>query len=230
MKSFKELLDTEKKLLIVSLPDNSCEYALRAYDAGADAVKFHVNIKHRVTQNTYNTWKDFKKTFEYIISQIDIPAGIVPGAEIMSSIEDFKDMERSGVTFIDCYYEYAPRWIKTLSVHKMLAVNHTFKEEELDYLVDYGADSIELSFIDPSQYGKALTVKDCINYERLSKKCHSNCFIPSQKFLTIDDLEVLNNQNIKGIILGAVVTGSDPKTFSDTIKNFRDGLDKSYGR
>ena len=37
MKNFKELLDTEKKLLIISLPDNSYEYALRAYDAGADA-------------------------------------------------------------------------------------------------------------------------------------------------------------------------------------------------
>ncbi|HQN29432.1 MAG TPA: hypothetical protein PLT43_12740, partial [Mesotoga sp.] len=59
---FSQLLKSERKLLIVSLPENTFEFARAALENGADAVKLHVNVKHRVTGKLHATWDGIRET------------------------------------------------------------------------------------------------------------------------------------------------------------------------
>lgn len=74
-------LKRKKFSLIASLPENSYEMAKIAWEAGADAIKVHINVFHRASQNTFGPLTEIRNTFERIIADSPVPVGIVAGED-----------------------------------------------------------------------------------------------------------------------------------------------------
>ena len=55
---FKNLIETNKFTLVVSLPSNNLEMAKAALEGGAQAVKVHCNVWHRASGHTFGTYAE----------------------------------------------------------------------------------------------------------------------------------------------------------------------------
>lgn len=221
---FTDLLNSKSKLLVVSLPDNNIEYARAAIESGADAIKFHINVKHRVTGKIHATWPQIKDLVKKTGAELECCMGIVPGAEVMASEAEIEEMEAHGLSFLDVYVDYSPIYILKSGISKMLALNYTYNPSMVNHLETIGADSVEVSIVDPSDYGSPLTVMDLLKYRDVIESTSLPCFIPTQKKILPSEVRELVTIGFRGFIVGPIVTGTDIKSFSKAVKAFSEAV------
>lgn len=79
MSRLLEKLKSSKMCLIASIPQNNYELAKAAWEAGADAIKVHINIWHRASGNSFGSLEENREVFEKILKDSPVPVGIVAG-------------------------------------------------------------------------------------------------------------------------------------------------------
>lgn len=218
--TFHEQLMTGKKLLVVSLPENTFEYAQKAVESGADGVKLHINVQHRATKKVHSDWKEVREVVRAIHTKLDCYIGIVPGAELMATRDELDDMKCSGVSFLDVYVDYAPLYLLESDLFKVLALNHTYHLQTVEDLTSVGADAVEVSIVKPEQYHKNLTAMDLLNYSQILKRTQLPAFVPTEKMIKTEEIERLFHMGFTGMIIGPVVTGTDMETFGIKVKEY----------
>jgi len=83
-----------------------------------------------------------------------------------------------------------------------------------------GADAVEISIINPKDYGKDLSLEDLLKYLEVLELSGLPSFIPTQKRITVDDADRILSLGFKGLIIGPIVTGTDIESFSRTVREF----------
>lgn len=224
--TFQEQLKTGKKLLVVSLPENTFEYAQKAVESGADGVKLHINVQHRATKKVHSAWKEVKEVVKAIHAKLDCHIGMVPGAQLMATKDEINDMKRSGVSFLDVYVDFAPLYLLESNLFKILALNHTYHLQTVEDLTSVGADAVEVSIVKPEQYHKNLTAIDLLSYSQILKRTQLPAFVPTEKMIKLEEIERLFHMGFTGMIIGPVVTGTDMETFGIRIKEYSTVIQK----
>lgn len=219
-----ELFKIKDFSLIVSIPENSLAYATSAAKNGADAVKLHANVKHRVTGKLHETWDEVKPAAKTISEKIDVPIGIVPGSETMATENEINEMFDVGLSFFDVYIEYAPLYLLKNKMHKMLALNYTFDLSFTPYIKNLKPDSLEISIINPDSYGERLTADDLLKYSKIIEDIVCPAFVPTQKNIMPEEIQFLYDIGVYGIIIGPVVTGTDMDQFSHNVKKYKKAI------
>lgn len=228
MSRLVEKLKKEKFLLMVSLPRNSVGLGRAAFYGGADAVKVHLNVKHAASGNKFGTFDEERHVLELILSTINLPVGFVPGEKKqMINLNEFRITEKMGFDFFDIYHEYIPYWMfQTTKLGKVLALGEKFSTEEALLLKQEGIDVIETSIVRKEDYGKELTQSDLINYKTLTETVDIPMIVPTQKAIKPEEIEILLETKFRGIIIGAIVTGTTPSSLEKATTSFRKAIDK----
>jgi hypothetical protein len=214
--------------LIVSIPENTLEYAIAAAKNGADAVKLHTNVKHRVTGKLHETWDEVKPAAKAISEKIDIPIGIVPGSETMATEKEINEMFDVGLSFFDVYIEYAPLYLLKNKMHRMLALNYTFDLSFTPYIKNLKPDSLEISIINSDSYGERLTADDLLKYSKIVEDIDCPAFVPTEKNILPEEIQFLRNIGVSGIIIGPIVTGTDMDQFSHKVNEYKKAIKKLW--
>lgn len=222
----RQLLN-ERFGLIVSLPRNEAALAKAAANAGADALKVHLNVHHHASGTTFGSWKKEKKAIEEIVRAVDIPVGIVPGAEELPSDDELSDIAKSGLDFWDTFLHHATsRLLSRRDLPCMMAVNCQFPLERAAMVADLGAQVIEASIVPSEEYGSALTARDLISYRILTKSAAPTpVVIPSQRRYQPLDVPYLAAAGARGLVIGAIVTGHDSASVGQATAEFRRAID-----
>lgn len=98
----KSLVYEKRFPLIVSLAANDPELARAAQEAGADAVKLHLNTVHEITGSRFGSWEEEREGILAVLAAVDLPVGVVPGqGDAMADERAFEEMAAAGVDFID---------------------------------------------------------------------------------------------------------------------------------
>jgi len=220
--------------LIVSLPDNSVELAKAAASGGADAVKVHMNVVHRASGATFGDFAAERPRVEAIIREAGIPVGLMPGAERVPEKKELEELIEAGLKFIDIYAYHLPACYLELGekIELIPAIDRLHSEGEIFHLTHiYCHDTnvismLEAAVIPPEQYGTPLTHYDVALYRAVAAYSDRPLLIPTQKFITPDDLRVLKYSEIGGIMLGVVVTGATASSIEKTTREFRRKIDQ----
>lgn len=215
--------------LIVSLPENRLELAQAAVAGGADALKVHLNTTHDASGAHFGSWAEERPVIKSMISTVEIPVGVMPGAEQLPSPEDFADMAASGVRFIDLFVHHWPlHLLERWSVFELIvAINRVLPERELFHLTHLereGANRIsmlEASVIPQDDYGKPLNFADIASYRALADASQVPLLIPTQKLIQPEDVQTLGEENVGGILLGVIVTGRSAGSIEKATRDFR---------
>ncbi len=229
-RTLMDVLQARQVALLVSMPCNQMEIYEAAVAGGADAVKMHINVEHRASGNTFGTFEENEALIRHITSNSDIPAGIVAGGSLEVVTEQLTEqLIQSGINFVSLYAHHAParllsddRWIK------MLAASNEYSLEQIVSLTSLNMDILESSIMAPEKYGERLTVQDLAAYKLLADKVSKPIIVPSQKHILAEDLPALCQTGIKGIMIGAIVTGKDADSVYKATKQFREKLDEIY--
>ncbi|MFS0864629.1 hypothetical protein [Fredinandcohnia sp. 179-A 10B2 NHS] len=225
--SLQQILEEKKLTLVVSLPENRVDLARAAIEAGADAIKMHVNVEHRASGNHFSSVEDYIDVFRTIKNEFSGPLGIVPGGS-------FEDITRSemdkitqlGFSFYSIYAHHKPGWMLGLNgIEKTFAINSEYDVSRIGNVKHFGISALEASIIPGDEYGNPLTFKDVLAYQSLVKNTDVPILVPSQRKLTPTDIPVLYQAGVKAVMLGAVVVGHTEDSIRGAVSSFRNAID-----
>lgn len=228
MKSFKAELAKPKLTLVYSLPENKMELAEAALAAGADAIKVHINVHHHASGTHFGTLDQERAVLTDILKLAkDKCVGIVAGGGRVIQLEEIIPLREMGFTFVSFYAHHcSPEILAVPGIEKMVAPDYTYSSFELTNWSSWGVDVIETSIIDPQGYGEPLNLRDLGRYSALTQ-FGLPLLVPTQRKLTPANVPSLVRAGMQGVMLGAVVTGKDPKTAYEAIREFRQAIDRN---
>lgn len=228
MKKILKTLKENKFSLIASLPENDYEIAKAAWEAGADAIKVHINVFHRASQNTFGTLESMKELFQKIIDDSPVPVGIVAGEDTLLVEGLVDDLVAMGFDFISLHGKYTPAsLVNRDDVANFFAVDYTYSFDEIDAVSNsFAADILELSICDPSTYGERLNARDLVRYERIAKRSKIPTVVPTQRLVKPSDVELLYKCGVNAVMVGAISYGKTKESIANTLREFKKAIEK----
>lgn len=220
-----QALETNKMTLIMSMPVNDPEVMRAALDAGADVVKVHVNLMHRASGNSFGTLAENEKVLHQMLDMTNLPMGVVLGADadtVRGEIHALKDFDFS---FLSLYGHHAPVCAAMLPQELMAACDGTYTMDEVRAFAQCGAKVLEASIMPGSEYGMPLSFRDLCRYRALVNETQLPVVVPTQRKVLPDDVRALYNAGVKGLMVGAVVTGESADSVYRAVSAFRQAID-----
>jgi hypothetical protein len=214
--------------LIASLPANDPRLAAAAWDHGADAVKIHINVKHRAGGLQFGSFDEERPRLEKILAEARGPVGIMLGADAAAAARDLDMVLASGFDFISIYGHHAPARLLDAGVSKMLAADGSYSMDMIKALASM-ADIFEASVIPGEQYGEPLTLRDLAAYRSIALALDVPVVVPTQKKITGGEAALLYGAGVSAIMIGAVSAGKTPEEFGAAIGEFRKAMDACAG-
>lgn len=200
--------------LLVSLPANDVELAKAALAGGADGLKVHINITHAAAGVHFGSLDEEAAQIEQIVA-LGLPVGIVPGdgSKMIVSAE-LARLAQLGLDFCDVYLSAMPAWLldaPPLGVMVAVGAGDMLLAARLNSLAALpGVQMIEASVIPHDGYGHALSVGDLCDYTTVVRALipvHRPVIVPTQRRIIPEDLPALAKTGIRGLLIGAIVTG-----------------------
>lgn len=226
MNPFVSLLKTKPMTLIMSLPKNDIEMCSAAFEAGADVVKVHCNLTHNASNTVFEPFQTYVEPFSQMLSNAKGPMGLVLGANVSDVRNDMFAASKLPFDFFSLYVHHVPPTLLTLPQALMAACGHGYTVEEAAQLQAVGAQVLEASVIAHDGYGQLLTLRDIIEYRRLCVATALPVVVPTQRYIHPEDLPYLRDAGVRGIMIGAIVTGFETETIVRAIEAFRNAIDQ----
>lgn len=223
MKKLESLLKEQMLTLIVSLPKNDPELAKAAIAGGADALKVHIRVHHDASGTQFGPLKKEKKALKAILEIAgERPVGIVPGSTINPPQEaEIKELAEMGFDFVDLYAKAFPNWLwQDPVLSKMAALQEAFQVGQVNEFATKGANIFEAAIVPVSGYGKRMNIGDLQNYLAIASSAQIPVVVPTQREIRADELPALWDTGIKGLIIGAIVTGQTAESIERATRSF----------
>lgn len=212
--------------LLVSLPRNDAGLARAAADAGADGLKVHINVHHRASGTSFGDLAAERSGLEAIL-ELGLPTGLVVGGEGMVDPTQMADAAAMGFAFFDVYLGHAPAWYvqACAGVPAVAALGTDDPLERAATMGPLGYAAVEASLTPPADYGTPLPASRLTDYARLVQLSGLPVVVPTQHALTEADVAPLMGAGVAAVLLGAVVTGTEPDTVAEATATFRTAID-----
>ncbi len=217
--------------LLVSLPRNDASLARAALEAGADGLKVHINLEHFASGLSTGSLDEEAPALQEIVD-LGAPVGIVPGAgEKIATREELYRLAEIGIDFFDLYGQDMPAWMLALedcAMSVMVAFSATHRPWALvERLSDRSRpDMIEASILPHDAYGRPLTAADVSEYAGIARRVTQPVVVPTQKAILPDEVGVLMDAGVAGILIGAIVTGTEAEQMAGATERFRTAIDR----
>lgn len=213
--------------LIVSLPANNVEIAKAAEAGGADSLKIHINVLHAASGTSFGSLEKEKDNILAIVQAVKIPVGIMPGAENPASFDEMLILEEMGISFFDIYISDMPVSYMNLKKMKgMPALSSEWHKNDPKLLKKAGFKMLEASIVHHSKYGTPLVLSDLLNYSYIAGKFEGAVIVPTQKAIKPEEIALLADADVAGIMIGKIVTGSTASEIEAATSLFRKVIEK----
>ncbi len=219
--------------LIVSLPENNLRMAKSAEDAGANAIKLHLNVRHDASGTFFGSWAEERKAIEAIRKSVLCEIGVMPGADKLPTSQEFREISETGVTFIDIYAHHVtpPLLATDTAFNLILALKRELPAKSILEMLSalektrLRPEMIEASYVDVASYGSRLTLADIGDYLAFAEDSPLPILIPTQKLIEPEDLKLLKHKKVGGIMIGVIATGRSAKSIFHVTSRFRKAID-----
>ena len=219
--------------LLVSLPRNEAALARAALDAGADGLKVHIGLEHFASGLSTGSLDEEEDALREIVA-LGAPVGIVPGVgEEMADRAEMLRLAEIGIDFFDLYATDMPAWMLRISecpLSVMVAFSESCRPWGLVEHVESESrpDLIEASIAAHEAYGTPLTAADISSYAAIAHRAEQPVIVPTQKSIRPDEVGTLIDAGVAGLLIGAVVTGTETDTLAAATEDFRASIDRSH--
>lgn len=226
MNEFLRLLNQDKPALIMSLPKNDPLLCAAAFEAGADVVKVHINVEHRASGNCFGRLAQERAALDTMLAAAKGPMGLVLGGTLEHARLDAQEAAAMGFDFFSLYAHHTPCMAFSERQVLMAACDGTYGYEEIEAMADMGAAVLEASIMPGTEYGQSLSLRDLLKYRAIVARTTLPVVVPTQRRILPADVPALVQTGIRGIMIGAVVTGDQEATIRESVSAFRKAIDR----
>ena len=205
--------------IIVSLARHDLDLARAALDAGATAIKTHLNAYHRATGTTFGSFSEERPFFE-ALAKLGCPLLVMAGQETVPSAEEMAALAALGFEGFNVYVDDMQPHLLQSSLRPMPALSATSTPEDVTRIAAMPGCIIEASIMPFERYRTAMTDTDLERYAAVVRSVDVPVIVPSQLALTPQDARRLREAGIAAPLLGAIVTGDTPKSMQAAVSAF----------
>ena len=222
---YLQLFEDKKLVLIMSLPENNPAWCKAAFEAGADAVKVHINVEHRASGTHFGRLAEERPKLEEMLSRRTGPMGLVLGGSLENAALDAEEACKLPFSFHSIYAHHMPAWAIG-NVPLMAACDSSYSLDEIRAMPAMGTDVLEASVIPGGEYGQKLSMRDLVRYRMISQAVSVPVVVPTQRTILPEEVSALIQAGVKGLMIGAVVTGKEEATIAKAVAAFRKAIDE----
>lgn len=202
--------------IIVSLARHDLDLAKAALDAGAYALKTHLNAYHRATGTTFGSFAEERPFFE-ALSKLGCPLLVMAGQETVPTAEEMAALHALGFEGFNVYVDHLQPHLLQSKLRPMPALASTSTPEDVTKIAAIPGCIIEASIMHFERYRTAMTPADLQRYADIVAAVDVPVIVPSQLALTPQDAVALRDAGIAAPLLGAIVTGDTPESMSRSV-------------
>lgn len=220
-----DALRSDSPAVLVSLPRNDPELARAAVDAGAAAVKVHVNVTHRASGRSFGSVEEEGEAIREI-GALNVPVGVVPGEDVETIHETLPALSDLPVDYVDAYaHHLPPEAIESTDLSTWIGPTSEYNTDEILALERTGADVLEASLISKGDYGQAFTAAHAARYTDLADRASLPVVVPTQLALRPEDAAYLADRGVTNFLLGAIVMDATPESVFESTEAFVEPLE-----
>ena len=223
---YTEMLTHKPMTLIMSLPANDPDMCRAAFEAGADVVKCHINLSHHASGTLFDTFEKSRPMLEQMLSERKGPMGIVPGNSVEKVEADLERLLELPFSFYSLYTQHTPPGLIARGVPLMAACDYTYTLDEVRQMERMGASVLEASIVPGEEYGTRLSLRDLFRYEGIAGSTALPVVVPTQRNILPEDIPALSATGVRGIMIGAIVTGRETESVRRAVAAFRNAIDR----
>jgi hypothetical protein len=232
MPRLTEQLRRDEPTLCVSLLDNDTALAQAVEDAGADAIKLHINLAHAATGITLGDLDREADRLAAVVAAVSVPVGIVPRGRPGTTRAEAERLRDMGFDFIDLYGKHtSPEVLAVDGIDHWVAPTPDYTVDMLRVLAQRpDVDVVESCFFPVDSFGSPLCLDDlvrlAVGLEAIAPS-GKPVVIPTDRRLEPHDVPALAEVGIRNFLIGYAVTGRDPAGVAAATARFRVALDRS---
>ena len=226
MNEFLKLFESRKPVLIMSLPANDPALCRAAFEEGADVVKVHINVEHRASGTHFGRLAQEGPALRQMLAEAKGPMGLVPGASLEAIRLDVEEASRLGFDFFSTYIHHMPVLETPVPQAWMAACDGSYDLAEIKNVQRIGAQVLEASVMPGAEYGQPLSMRDLLRYHMIAEQSDLPMVVPTQRLIRPQELPALAEAGMRGIMIGAVVTGRTEESIRRGVAAFRNAIDR----
>lgn len=108
----------------------------------------------------------------------------------------------------------------------MAACDGSYSLDEIREMPACGTDVLEASVIPGAEYGQPLSMRDLLKYQLIAQNVSVPVVVPTQRAIRTEDVAALVRTGVRGLMIGAVVTGREASTIARAVEAFRKAIDE----
>lgn len=205
--------------IIVSLARHDLDLAKAALDAGATAIKTHLNAYHRATGTTFGSFSEERPFFDKL-AKLGCPLLVMAGQETVPSSEEMAALAELGFEGFNVYIDHMQPHLLQSPLRPMPALSTTSTPDVVTSIATMPGCIIEASIMPFERYRTAMTDADLERYAAVVSAVDVPVIVPSQLELSPHDAKRLREAGISAPLLGAIVTGDTPRSMHQSVKQF----------
>jgi hypothetical protein len=215
-----------RPLLIVSLPRNDPSLARAAKEAGADMLKVHINVRHLASGTVFGSLTEERDRLEQILA-LGVPTGLVPGEDQMVRRDEVPEIRRLGFAFLDAFVNTIRPHLFEAGIPVVPALPHSADDRYLMQARDLPGEWVEAAVVAADGYGRPPEKDDLTALRKAAKVTRKRLIVPTQRRIAPGDVSrYFAIPQVTALMIGAIVTGTQPDTLSRATAAFRRALDQ----
>lgn len=205
--------------IIVSLARHDLDLAKAALDAGATAIKTHLNAYHRATGTTFGTFAEERPFFEQL-AKLGCPLLVMAGQDVVPSPQEMDELAALGFEGFNVYIDHMQPHLLASKLRPMPALPADGTIEDAVKIAATPGCILEASIQPFERYRTKMTEDDLARYAAIAAAVEVPVIVPSQLALTPADAAALRTAGLAAPLLGAIVTGDTPASMEKTVRAF----------
>ena len=202
--------------VIVSLARHDLDLARAALDAGATALKTHLNAYHRATGTTFGSFAEERPFFEQL-ARLGCPLLVMAGQETVPTAAEMDELSALGFEGFNVYVDHLKPHLLASKLRPMPALADSSTDADLARIAAIPGCIIEASIMPFARYRDAMTDADLARYGHIASSVEVPVIAPSQLRFTPGDMPRLREAGIAAPLLGAIVTGDTVQSMSKSV-------------
>lgn len=202
--------------VIVSLARPDLDLAKAALDAGATALKTHLNAYHRATGTTFGSFTQERPFFE-ALSRLGCPLMVMAGQETVPTAAEMDELAALGFEGFNVYVDHLQPHLLQSRLRPMPALADSSTDADLARIAAIPGCIIEASIVPFARYREAMTGADLDRYRHIAAAVTVPVIAPSQLRFTPADMPRLRQAGIAAPLLGAIVTGDTTASMAQSV-------------
>jgi hypothetical protein len=219
---YRSLIDGSYPV-IVSLARHDLDLAKAALDAGATAIKTHLNAYHRATGTTFGSFTEERPFFEEL-AKLGAPLLVMAGQETVPTAAEMDALHVLGFEGFNVYVDHLQPHLLQSRLRPMPALAATSTADDVQKIAAIPGCIIEASIMPFGRYRTAMTETDLQRYREIVAAVDVPVIVPSQLALSPDDAVKLRQIGVAAPLLGAIVTGDTTTSMSQAVKAIVDHI------